>query len=260
MSTIFGYFSIILFLAYKIWNAEAAESCPIGYNLKYTGNGTPLCYMLKGPEKFEEKFRDCIGNKYTLDLLRDLKITHNGLLWGDHKTLYPGGIFIDMTYTNSTGNAYPKIPETNSNWDQDLCTVLDPHKEDKQLLSTSCDDKVHRYCIIEAYSKNVNTEGCADNFVRYKSPRSTCLANIEGVEGGAVRATWGQAQKMCNSRSSSLLQRGWRYANHWLHQRQSGEIPLGIFMSYNDKLFWSEPEDNIAEVSLLYLQSNLLEI
>lgn len=231
--------------------------CPIGFNVATNIDTNELiCYRLKPPEKFDDKFEGCVGNMYTYDLLWRLNFTkpENISLWAEYKTLYPGGIFIDWSHTESMGNVLNKSFEVKHDSDQgldtDFCVVLNLKKD--HLVAVRCDEKYHRYCFVESYlsERTVSTSSAGLSF---KSPTWTCLTPLIGVRGGNVRATWQQAQDLCSRHNATLLQRGWRYANHpRLHDPENERnwtVPLGIIMTPNDKVVWANPGDDVAEVS-----------
>lgn len=213
--------------------------CPIGFNLaflKYKSED-PLCYRRKGPESFEDKFKDCVGNLYTARLYNSLNFTEpNLVLWTDYKSLYPGGPFIDWSYTESTGDilvtSYDVKYDPRLGLDEEFCVVIDPVNN---MTATRCTEKHYRYCIVKPYPKegDMDKDGCDDDYWRFWRPIPTCLTAVSGVGGGTVRANWRQSKELCSKRGGSLLSTGWRYANDpLLHTSGSSPIfPLGIVMS-----------------------------
>lgn len=231
------------------WSEADSSLCPIGFKFS---DSILLCYRLKPSEKFEDKYINCAGNKYNLFLAKTLiaETEIDRKVWTDYKSLYPGGIFVDWSDQNLTIKTDFLNLDVDNDLDEDFCLVWSPSDEEEKLVR--CDEKHYRFCIIDPYDSFIiqSMPGCENNFIRFTSPRSTCLSSLEGVGGGSIRATWSQAQKMCNGRNATLLQEGWRYANYeMLWTNSTIRVPLGIFMSLNDQLLWSQPEGNIAEVN-----------
>lgn len=232
-----GIIVLLTFVLIKIKCVERTSVCPIGFEeLRRIDSPYIIshCYRLKGPEKFDDKNENCIKNKYSIDFVRKYNLTKPGqLFWTNYKTLYSGGVFVDT----ETGDVISKKAKTELDVDRDYCAVW--NSETDELISASCNDKFYRYCVVDALA----TRTQIDHKAIFSSPRSTTLFVIDGV-----RATWSQAQMLCNARNATLLQKGWRYANVYKYWLKNNTTPLGIFMSINDKLLWSQPEDDVAEV------------
>ncbi|CAH0406742.1 unnamed protein product [Chilo suppressalis] len=220
-------------------SARKRHTCPIGFRLAYTKDETPICYREKGPEAFADKFNDCVGNVYTSKLYHSLNLTRtNKVLWTEYKSLYPGGPFIDWSYTESAGDilvtTYDVKYDASLGIDEELCVIIDPVSN---FTATRCDEKHYRYCFVHPYpdENEMSRRGCAGfrGSWRFFSPSSNCLTAVTGVRGGTVRATWRQAQELCVNRGGSLLHRGWRYSNNpLLHTSGSYPMfPLGVMMN-----------------------------
>ncbi|XP_045491215.1 adhesion G protein-coupled receptor E5-like isoform X2 [Colias croceus] len=215
-------------------------SCPIGFSIAYTTEkGHPMCYRLKGPEKFTDKYKDCVGNLYTSKLYLDLNFTTpNIVLWTEFKSLYPGGTFVDWSYTKSMGSELDSSFEVNIDptidTGEELCVAINPISN---FTAVKCTDRYYRYCFLKPYpdEDEVSDTGCVGlrDAVRFYSPESTCLTVLTGVGGGTVRATWKQAQDLCGKRGGSLLNRGWRYSNNPMFHELgfNNTFPLGMIMS-----------------------------
>lgn len=210
--------------------------CPLGFNIAFTKSDEPICYRQKGPEPFSAKFKDCPGNLYTSKLYHNLNITRTELvLWAEYKSTYPGGPFIDWSFTESTGDmlltTYDVNYDKNLDLNQEYCVVIDPVLN---FTTSVCDDEHYRYCFIKPYPSedDMSKEGCEElpESWRFYSPVPTCLKPIKGVGGGTVRATWRQAEELCQKKGGALLSRGWRYSNNpLLHMSGSHPLyPLGI--------------------------------
>ncbi|CAG9095528.1 unnamed protein product [Plutella xylostella] len=249
--------TLILFLWMDAQSAVEAKkskthACPIGFTLSYTKDKEePICHRLKGPEFFSEKFEDCTGNLFTYRLYQNLNLNHTrGVLWSEFKSLYPGGPFIDWSYTDSTGDILTKTYDveydSDLGLDDELCAIVLPTQA---LKAVRCKGKHFRYCMVRPYDEveEVTDVGCqAFEGRRFYSPRATCLASITGVGGGNVRATWRQAEDLCERRGGSLLNRGWRYANNPIvhgTEDTSRALPLGVVMTTGDNLLWVDEED-----------------
>lgn len=210
--------------------------CPIGFQVAYSNiKGEPICYRIKGPEKISDKYISCTGNLYTASLYNSLNLTKSELvLWTDYRSAYPGGPFIDNSFTKSTGSLLESTFEVDNileSIDDELCVVIDPVTN---FTTTGCDEEYYRYCLVEPYADedSMSREGCEDlkGSWRFWSPRATCLSPATAVGGGAVRATWFQSKEICDKRGGTVLYNGWRYSNNpLLHISGSFPIyPLGI--------------------------------
>ncbi|XP_026742549.1 uncharacterized protein LOC113504459 isoform X2 [Trichoplusia ni] len=210
--------------------------CPIGFQVAYSNiKGEPICYRIKGPEKISDKYVSCTGNLYTASLYNSLNLTKSELvLWTDYRSAYPGGPFIDNSFTKSTGSLLESTFEVDNileSIDDELCVVIDPVTN---FTTTGCDEEYYRYCLVEPYADedSMSREGCEDlkGSWRFWSPRATCLSPATAVGGGAVRATWFQSKEICDKRGGTVLYNGWRYSNNpLLHISGSFPIyPLGI--------------------------------
>lgn len=210
--------------------------CPIGFQIAYTNvDGEPLCYRLKGPEKLTDKYTGCTGNLYTSKLYDSLNLTKSELvLWTEYKSLYPGGPFIDYSFTKSTGSLLEttfEVYNPHQGIEEQLCVVIDPVNN---FTTARCDEEFYRYCLVEPYVDEdaMSTEGCDEvkGSWRFFSPKATCLLPATAVGGGAVRATWFQSKEICEKRGGTVLYNGWRYSNNpLLHISGSLPVyPLGI--------------------------------
>ncbi|XP_038215558.1 adhesion G-protein coupled receptor G6-like isoform X2 [Zerene cesonia] len=215
-------------------------TCPIGFSIAYTTDkGHPICYRLKGPEKFTDQYKDCVGNLYTSKLYLALNFTSpNIVLWTEFKSLYAGGTFVDWSYTKTMGSELDSSFEVNIDPTIDtgegLCVAINPISN---FTAVKCTDNYYRYCFLKPYpdEDEVSDTGCDGlrDAVRFWSPESTCLTVLTGVGGGTVRATWKQAQDLCAKRGGSLLNRGWRYSNNPMFHESgfNNTYPLGMIMS-----------------------------
>ncbi|CAH0702067.1 unnamed protein product [Spodoptera exigua] len=210
--------------------------CPIGFQIAYSNlKGDLICYRLKGPEKLTDKYVGCSGNLYTSKLYNSLNLTKSELvLWTEYKSLYPGGPFIDYSFTKSIGSLLESTFEINNpqpSIDEELCIVMDPVSN---FTTARCDEMYYRYCLVQPYDEpdDMSKEGCEDfkDSYRFWSPKSTCLSAATAVGGGPVRATWNQSKEICEKRGGTLLYNGWRYSNNpILHVLESfPNYPLGI--------------------------------
>ncbi|CAG5011324.1 unnamed protein product [Parnassius apollo] len=229
--------------------------CPIGFTLAVTKQkGDPICYRRKGPEAFKDVFKDCAGNLYTSKLYYSLNITDpNIILWTEYKSSYPGGPFIDWSYSSSIGSLFYSTYDVSYNpdlgLDEELCLVIDPVSN---FTATKCSERHYRYCFVKPYQDNMSDDGCEDlqDSKRFSSPIVTCLGVLNGVVGGPVRATWRQAQDLCEKRGGSILNKGWRHANNPMFQAIgfNRKYPLGIIMSSDFSLLRYDAEDDNSEI------------
>ncbi|CAG9783488.1 unnamed protein product [Diatraea saccharalis] len=236
--------------------ARKHHKCPIGFHLAYTKDEMPICYREKGPETFAEKFKDCTGNLYTSKLYHSLNLTKtNKVLWTEYKSLYPGGPFIDWSYTASAGDilvtTYDVKYDTTLGIDEELCVIIDPVSN---FTATRCYEKHYRYCFVHPYpdEHDMGRKGCAGfrGSWRFYSPTSDCLTAVTGVGGGTVRATWRQAQELCSKRGGSLLHRGWRYSNNpLLHTSGSYPMyPMGVVMNTEHDILRYDADNDTEEI------------
>lgn len=236
---------------------KASPACPVGFMLAVTKQkGEPICYRRKGPEVFADAFEDCVGNVYSSSLYNSLNITDsNKVLWTEYRSLYPGGPFVDWSYSSSIGDLLLSTYDVNYNpdlgLDENLCVVIDPVSN---FTATKCDERHHRYCFVKPYpdEEEMTDDGCSSlrDSWRFTGPSSTCLTVLNGVGGGPVRATWRQAQELCSKRGGSILNKGWRYANNPMF-RATGfnrTYPLGIIMSSDYSLLRYDAEGDHSEV------------
>ncbi|XP_045533779.1 adhesion G-protein coupled receptor G2 isoform X1 [Papilio machaon] len=231
--------------------------CPVGFQLAFTKQKEePICYRKKGPEVFADMFNDCVGNLFSSSLYNSLNIANlNTVIWTEYKTIYPGGPFIDWSYSSSIGRLLFSTYDVNYNQElglhEDLCLVIDPVSN---FTATKCDEKHYRYCFLKPYpdEDEMTDEGCGDLWEswRFSSPRPTCLSVLSGVSGGPVRATWRQAQELCEKNGGSILNRGWRNANNPMFQAAgySRTYPLGIIMSSDFSMLRYDAEDDHCEI------------
>ncbi|XP_063531353.1 uncharacterized protein LOC134742253 isoform X2 [Cydia strobilella] len=226
--------------------------CPIGFDLAYTGYEKPICYRLKGSEAFKDIFEDCAGNLYTSELYHSLNITKLNIeLWSGHKSLYPGGPFIDWSFSPSIGKVLTSTYDVKYNpslgLDEELCVVIHPVNN---FTAVRCTEKHYRYCMVEPYEDSLSKCEELTDYYRFWSPKATCLTPVT-VKGGKVRASWSQAQILCSKRGGSLLHRGWRYANNpLLHiNKTAWTAPLGVeATTTGDELRWVIDEDGNDKV------------
>uniref|UniRef100_A0A2A4JGD6 G-protein coupled receptors family 2 profile 2 domain-containing protein n=1 Tax=Heliothis virescens TaxID=7102 RepID=A0A2A4JGD6_HELVI len=230
---------ILLLLLQPAFEAKKSKRkvlCPIGFQVAYSNiKGEPYCYRLKGPEKLADKYVGCSGNLYTSKLYNSLNLTKSELvLWTEYKSLYPGGPFIDYSYTKTTGSLLESTFEVDNpqkGIEEELCVVIDPVNN---YTTTRCDEQFYRYCLVEPYgdAESMSTDGCEDfkGSWRFWAPKATCLSPATAVGGGAVRATWFQSKEICEKRGGTVLYNGWRYSNNpLLHISGSFPVyPLGI--------------------------------
>ncbi|XP_075969098.1 uncharacterized protein LOC142972144 isoform X2 [Anticarsia gemmatalis] len=193
--------------------------CPIGFRVAYTKiEGEPICYRLKGPEKFKDTFKDCSGNLYTAKLYDSLNLTNHTeqVLWTEYKTSYPGGPLVDTSFTQTTGSLLATsfdLADLRLDIAEELCVVKEPVGN---YTIVRCDEEYYRYCFVEPYpEESMTREGCDDlkDSWRFWSPRSMCLTAATAVGGGPVRATWSQSNEICEKRGGDILYSGWRYSN-----------------------------------------------
>lgn len=233
--------------------------CPIGFDLAYTRQKDPYCLRLKGPEAFEDSFEDCAGNLYTSQLYYSLNLTRPNVdLWSGHKSLYPGGPFIDWSFTDTTGSVLTSTYDVKFNpalgLDEELCVIISPVSN---FTAARCNERHYRYCIVHPYpdADDMTSDGCGEltDYYRFWSPKPTCLTPVTGKGGVGVRANWKQGQDLCLKRGGALLQRGWRYANNpLLHVVDTNwTSPLGMEMMPGDNLRWVNDEDGSNLVSVL---------
>ncbi|KAJ0180252.1 hypothetical protein K1T71_003656 [Dendrolimus kikuchii] len=248
------FIALSLFCVHVI--AKRKYTCPIGFSIAYTRGDDPICYRQKGPEAFGDKFKDCPGNLYTSKLYHSLNITKTELvLWAEYKSTYPGGPFIDWSYTESTGDmlltTYDVNYDKSLGLDQELCVVIDPVMN---FTASVCDEEHFRYCFIKPYpsENDMATEGCKEfsDSWRFYSPSPTCLKTIKGVGGGTVRATWKQAEELCHKKGAALLSKGWRYSNNpLLHTSDSYPMyPLGMEFDSTGNLRYEDIYDNAVVI------------
>ncbi|XP_063619930.1 adhesion G-protein coupled receptor G6-like isoform X2 [Cydia splendana] len=248
--------AISLLICLSITLGEAKKEtdtpiCPIGFDLAYTGYEKPICYRLKGSEAFKDIFEDCAGNLYTSELYHSLNITKpNVELWSGHKSLYPGGPFIDWSFSPSIGKVLTSTYDVKYNpslgIDEELCVVIHPVNN---FTAVRCTEKHYRYCMVEPYEDTLSKCEELTDYYRFWSPKATCLTPVT-VKGGKVRASWSQAQILCSKRGGSLLHRGWRYANNpLLHiNKTDWTDPLGVEATAGDELRWVIDEDGNDKV------------
>ncbi|XP_046964496.1 uncharacterized protein LOC124533333 isoform X2 [Vanessa cardui] len=232
--------------------------CPIGYSLFFTkSKNTPYCFRRKGPETFADKYKDCAGNLYTSKLYNEMNITKpDYVIWTEYKSMHPGGLFVDWSYTKTIGDKFEAVYDVTIDptldLEEELCLVIDPVSN---YTAVKCNEQQYSFCVIKAYdNKDTKNEGCEalKDSLRFWSPESTCLSALTGVGGGAVRATWSQAQDLCTKKGGSLLNRGWRLSNYPMF-RNSGvnyTYPLGIVMSSDYSQLRYDATNDHSEIPL----------
>lgn len=256
---------ILLLLLQPALEAKKSKKkviCPIGFQIAYSNiDGEPLCYRLKGPERLTDKYVGCTGNLYTSKLYNSLNLTKSELvLWTEYKSLYPGGPFIDYSFTKSTGTLLESTFEVDNpqkGIEEELCVVIDPVSN---FTTTRCDEEFYRYCLVEPYADedDLSNEGC-DEFKgswRFWSPKATCLSPATAIGGGAVRATWFQSKEICEKRGGTVLYNGWRYSNNPL-LHISGSLPVYPLGITYDPQRHSHIVNEDATVSYVFFQSCL---
>lgn len=239
--------------------------CPGGFeNASIALNSDELlhiCYKLKGPELFEDKFTDCAGNLMTSRVYHsvDFPVQSDKLFWTDYKSLYPGGPFIDWSYTDSMGVVLPSYYNVTykpglASVEEELCIVVDA---DSNFEAVKCNQKHYRYCVVfslEKKEKDMDRDGCEDlrdfNYWRFWGPRPTCLTSV--TLHGSKTVTWEQAEKLCVKRKGNLLSTGWIYASSSLFPRDT--LPLGVTLSA-DNTTLEIVNDNI-KVSYLHIETS----
>lgn len=235
--------------------------CPIGFEVAYSkyDDDDPLCYQMESSQIFSDKFENCSGNLFTIKRYQRLNITKPEVkIWTDYKSLYAGGPFIDWSYSDHTGDILETTYEVNRDplyrVDEELCVVMDPVTN---FTAVRCDEKHFRFCFVKAYNDDIGSkpsDGCdgLTNGRRFNSPMPTCLAVVSGEGGGSVRATWGQAQKLCEKRGGSLLNRGWIYSNYPSFRQPSAypAYPLGIVMDWDSNTLRYDTRSDQSEVSI----------
>jgi hypothetical protein len=257
-------FCLLILLAYSKHLSEATKhSCPSGFTLSTTLRyGRPLCYKQKGPEHFHDTFKDCVGNQYTSELYNSLNLKSYQVLWTQFKSLYPGGPFVDWSYTKSAGNflqtTYDVKYDPSLGLDEELCVVIDPVSN---FTATRCNEKHYRYCIVDPYpdKDEMSREGCSEfsGSWRFFSPVANCLMAVTGIGGGTVRATWRQAQDLCSKRGGSLLNRGWMYSNNsMLTSGAHSTYPMGIVMNSDHDMLRYDTDWDKDEVKTLQNKLN----
>lgn len=235
------------------------DICPVGFNLIYRNDySDPICFRRKGPETFYDKFTDCAGNLFSYSLYRTLNFLQpNYTLWTDYKSQYPGGPFIDWSYTQSMGDKLTPYYKVNYDarleLDEELCVLIHPLTN---FTAARCSEKHYRYCFVKAGEpkQDLSTVGCEDlslfDYYRFWSPRPTCLSSDMGKEVGV---TWHQAQELCVERKGQLISTGWRYMNSPLFDYKS--IPFGITLSADNSTI-KFANENIT-VSYLHIRIDL---
>ncbi|KAI5646152.1 7 transmembrane receptor (Secretin family) domain-containing protein [Phthorimaea operculella] len=245
---------VLIFICINITANAKKYVCPIGFSLAFTKfkGDDPICYRRKGPEAFDDKFKDCTGNLFTTKLYNSLNFTATNLvLWTDYKSPYPGGPFVDQSFTDAVGDT-PIVKEVKYDQrlgiNEELCVVIDPITN---LTAARCDENHYRYCFVKPYEKQsrMDKDGCEkEDYWRFYSPKATCLTALTGVGGGTVRANWRQSKDLCAKRGGALLSRGWRFANHhMLSSSTNPTFPLGIVLGDNSTIRYdtSTEEDEI---------------
>ncbi|XP_050344930.1 uncharacterized protein LOC126769941 isoform X2 [Nymphalis io] len=231
--------------------------CPIGYSLFFTKNKNgSYCFRRKGPETFADKYKDCSGNLYTSKLYNDMNFTKpDYVIWTEYKSMHPGGLFVDWSYTKTIGDKFDAVYDVtidpSLDLEEELCLVIDPVSN---YTAVKCNEQQYSFCVVKAYDYKDKDEGCEGlkDSLRFWSPESTCLTALTGVGGGAVRATWNQAQDLCAKKGGSLLNRGWRLSNYPMF-RDSGinyTYPLGIVMSSDYSLLRYDAMNDHSEIPL----------
>lgn len=236
--------ALLLFLCTQTSIAGSEYACPIGFSLaSLAASNSSICYREKKPETFYDKFIDCAGNLFTIDLYNSSNITKsNTTFWTDYKTLYPGRPFIDWSYTESMGNILVNISDLlymkpRLDIDGEQCVLSD-------LRVARCSDKHYRYCFVKPLvgSDKANSVGCEDalrykDYHRFYGPRPTCLSLAFSSTGRHTEKTWHQAKKMCADIKGKLLSTEWRYASSPLYViTTSNDTPLGVMLSADNTI------------------------
>ncbi|XP_013199458.1 adhesion G protein-coupled receptor L3 [Amyelois transitella] len=218
-------FTLVLFsiLTLSTTAEEYSPLCPYGYNLTYDNTqDNHICYKLKGLESFRDKYRNCNGNLYNLDLHRRLNVTNTRTkIWTDFISLYPGGPFAEWKHGNYVNDIIFNVTyEFENETLKELCLISD----DNEYFAVDCKDMYNRYCFIKPYSEIAGIEECDDNEPSFKfySPEKACLLKIKTETG----LNWKQAKKLCESETTTLLSNGWIHTNADIFNRSS-KYPVG---------------------------------
>ncbi|CAH2086900.1 unnamed protein product [Euphydryas editha] len=246
---IFLQATIFVLLWIDVPIAQGKESsdtvrCPIGYSLLYTKDkSSPYCFRRKGPETFADKYKGCVGNLYTSKLYHEINLTKpDYVVWTEYKSMHPGGLFVDWSYTKSIGDKFDAVYDVtidpSLDLEEELCLVIDPVSN---YTAVKCNEMHYSYCVVKVYDddyedhkKNEECAGLKDS-LRFRSPESTCLSVLSGVGGGAVRATWHQAQELCMKKGGSLLNRGWRLSNYPMFRSMSADYSVLRYDTADDQ-------------------------
>ncbi|XP_072943816.1 uncharacterized protein [Epargyreus clarus] len=245
---------------------SGSSVCPIGFK-EISHDGSTICYRKKGPEIFSDLYKDCARNIFSLHLYNQLDIDKSNAVWSEYKNAYPGGPFLNRRFIDDFGSEMSssyKVQLQNHSLEveEDLCVVVDPVRS---YLAVRCDEKHYRYCFVppstfkgDRYElTKTHCEDLKDSLV-FSSPVPTCLTVLSGTSTMPastgivpVRARWNQAQDMCGRKGgSSLLNRGWRYANHpRLHSSYENKIyPLGMITTSDHSLLRYDALSDHAEI------------
>lgn len=231
----------LLLLLCKLTNVDSF--CPVDFKGdKYeleSGEVIDICYKLKGLETFNDKFTNCPVNLFSSRLYHKItkpKIT----LWTDYKSLYPGGPFIDWSYTKTMGNMLPLNHSVHYDpllrLDEDeLCIIIHPVTN---FTAVKCNEKHYRYCIFNSIEEKVkDIVRCEHleefNYWRFWTPIPTCLALATSIKERKDSVTWSQAERLCNKRLGNLISTGWRYISSPLFDIEMA--PLGIMLNSDNK-------------------------
>lgn len=227
---------ILISLLQASLHAKTTNKCPIGFQISYTKDDkTPVCYRLKGPERFTDTFKNCAGNLYTAKLYDKLMMSNHTelVLWTEYRSAYAGGPFVDVSYTSTAGSLLKtsfNVSNPHLGIEEELCVAKDPVEN---YTADRCDKMYYRYCFVEPYTDHIDSEGCEslEGGIRFYSPKPMCLFAIPGVHGTGIRATWTQSHDMCEKKHGRILYNGWRYSNDPIFHLSSThprEYPLRV--------------------------------
>lgn len=235
--------------------------CPLDFKLAYNTFNDSICYKIKSPETFNDKFKDCAGNIFSSELYLSLNITKStNPIWSDYKSLYPGGPFVDWSYTESMGD----ILRANYNGgvggnpllklDEELCVIHSLNN----FTAVRCNEKHYRYCFLNASKDNEDykeKDRCGFlgdyGYKRFSSPTPTCLSQVIHFPRNK---TWYSAQRVCFEISGDLLNRGWRYVNsNFFNSSLKESFPLGI-MSINGLVKFHNDNTTVSYLLIRHIQ------
>lgn len=222
---------------------EWKPKCPIGFELQFDKTQNEyICYNIKGPETYKDKFVDCAGNLYNSESHSRLNVGQSNSLtfWLEYSSLYAGGPFIDWAYSEHE----PKLiynTSYSSSMTRKLCLITNSIQT---ITAVECNELHFRYCIVKPYSEDYKSEDCCHlNSRRFYSPKETCLTVLSGLSD----VTWPAAKNLCKDKGGTLLSRGWLYGN--VESLNSLAYPLGMVWDSEQRLVRYATDGEIVEVS-----------